>query len=307
MILFSRKNTAHVKFYNTCIRENWLYHVLPRFKVRNFRYHYGALRHVYAQMFPWQFVKEGRTVIQVSTAKSLIGAGVSHALMLSALVGPTGKVFVIEPDPSNVTVLKAYCIVQGINNVHVIQKAVWKERADMQFTVREDFSSWNRLTDTVSPKDMERQGLKSVTFPVQADTLDNIIRDEHIDNVSFVNMSINGSEYEAFQGMGDTLGKDVFLSFPIQNMRTFRSPILKELQDKGFTILVKHAPVATHQKQFLVAGAIKNPSSAILEQFNEEVELTETKKDGRDFILITSKNKNNAYDGWVFRKQIRWI
>ena len=94
---------------------------------------------------------------------------------------------------------------------------------------------------------------------------------------------------------------DLFL-FVSHNLISF-----KELQDKGFTILVKHAPVATHQKQFLVAGAIKNPSSAILEQFNEEVELTETKKDGRDFILITSKNKNNAYDGWVFRKQIRWI
>ncbi len=308
MILYSKTNPALLKSYNTFVRTNRAYLALPRLKLASFPFHYGRLRKVYKQMFPWQFVRDGDTVVQVSTAKNLIHHGTSHALILAALVGPRGKVFVIEPDPTNVIMLKAYLVQNNLHNVEVIEKAVWNEQKNMSFTVREERSSWNRISDTVIAEDAERHKDQATSVDVQADTFDNIARDHKISGPSLVHMSINGSEYEALQGMNEFLARDdAVLSFPIQNMRAFDSPILSELQERGFDILVKHAPVGTHQKQFLLACALKNPSHEILRQFPEEVELTRIKKDGRDFILITSKTLSTSYDDWVFRKQVVWF
>ena len=307
MIAFSNVHPPIVKVYNTFIRENWLYHVLPRLKLQNYKYHYQMLKSVYKQQFPWQYVKEGQTVIQVSAAKSLIPMGVSQGLILSALVGPKGRVFVIEPDPGNVCVLKAYLITQGIKNVIVIEKGVWKETGKMDFSIRQDFSSWNRIHETISPDAYNTYQHKLQTVKVDVDTLDNIIREHGIDDVSFVNMTINGSEYNALLGMSETIKKDVIVSFPIQNVLTMQSPILRKLEESGFHVLLKHAPVATHQKQFIVACAVRMAKQEILNNGFEEVDVSLTKKDERDFIKIVPVAGGDKYDDWIFRKQVRWF
>ena len=177
----------------------------------------------------------------------------------------------------------------------------------MTFSRRGKRSSWNRLRDTIDEADYKAHEHMLDSIEVEVDTLDNIIADHGLDDVSFINMTINGSEYPAIQGMTETLQKDVILSFPIQNILTIRSPILSELEEKGYNIRLKHAPVATHQKQFIVACAMKRSRQEILDDGYEEVELAVSKKDNHDFIRIIPKDSTDKYDRWVFQRQVAWF
>jgi len=173
--------------------------------------------------------------------------------------------------------------------------------------VRPGFSSWNRIRETIEPDVHKNYEHKIASVEVEVDTLDHIIAENHIDNVSFINMTINGGEYPALLGMTETLKHNITFCFPIQNASTVKSPILSKLEEVGFNIMLKHAPVAMHQKQFIVACAVKKSPEAILVDGYEEVELALAQKNDREFILIKSKTGNKKYDDWVFRKQVSWF
>jgi FkbM family methyltransferase len=62
------------------------------------------------------------------------GANIGYFSVLgSRLVGPSGRVFAVEPDPINLTILRANLKRRGCSNVTVLPVAAWSERAELEF------------------------------------------------------------------------------------------------------------------------------------------------------------------------------
>lgn len=273
MILFSDRVPTQLKLYNAVIRENPMYRVLPRLQTTTmFRTHYRSVRRFFAQEFPWCLVREGQTVMQVGAAKDLLITGRSQPLILSTLVGPRGRVIVVEPDLHNVVLLREYLRTNRVTNVTVIQKGAWSAPGRTTLTVAASCTSANILsqgcTEGYRSRNLQRPGIAEHVseVEVEVETIDRLLEEHAAQPVSFINITINGCEWEAIQGMPETLRGDVIISFPIQNPRTFQSPVLESLERQGFTIFVRHAPVRLSQPQFLVACAVKQPSRAFLDQ-----------------------------------------
>lgn len=146
------------------------------------------------------FAKPGDTVIQAGVDFG-VKRDLSNAILLSKRVGEKGKVLAIEPDPRNTALLKDYITEKNINNIVVIEKAVWNEKGKMTFKWGEE-TWWSRLESLDSPN----SGGRFVnSTEVDADTIDNILDENEIGGVSQVCLSVNGAEIEALAGMQRTL------------------------------------------------------------------------------------------------------
>src|SRR3954447_8612373 len=63
-----------------------------------------------------------------------VGANIGYFTVLgSRLVGPGGRVFAIEPDRFNLSVLRANLDRHDCSNVTVVPMAAWSERAELDF------------------------------------------------------------------------------------------------------------------------------------------------------------------------------
>lgn len=293
--------------YNTFLREGPFTHILHA-APRTYPVQYGMMRNFFAREFPWSLVRPGQTVIQVSSASSLIPVGRSHALMLATLVGPSGRVIVVEPDPENVRALRSYCAREGVRSIEIIERAIWNERGARTFASRPKSSGWHRLMDTVEEGDAQRFGGEFIRRIVVTDTIDHLVEELQCGDPAFINMTINGCEPEAFAGMHATLARSgCTLTFPLQNRRTMQSLIIADLEALGYTVLLKHAPVATKQRQFIVAAAVRHPSAGLMERA-EPVRIAATVRNGRDFLSIVPLNTDHpVYEDGTFRAQIRWL
>jgi FkbM family methyltransferase len=62
------------------------------------------------------------------------GANIGYFSVLgSRLVGSRGRVFAIEPDPTNISILRANLQRSGCSNVEVLPVAAWSERTELEF------------------------------------------------------------------------------------------------------------------------------------------------------------------------------
>lgn len=126
----------------------------------------------------------------------------SDLFLMSKKVGLKGKVYGIDPDPSNHAIAKNI-ISERSKNVSTIQAAI----ADKTSTTNLRFGEkrgWNQLTSipldsTVSFRDNE--------IEVEVKTLPQIIKENDIElqKIQHINLTINGFEYHALKGMKDQL------------------------------------------------------------------------------------------------------
>jgi FkbM family methyltransferase len=76
-----------------------------------------------------RFVRPGMTVVDA-------GANVGYvSVCASKLAGPTGRVFCVEVDPANVSLLRANLWRNGCTNATVLPVAAWSERAELKLSV----------------------------------------------------------------------------------------------------------------------------------------------------------------------------
>lgn len=78
-----------------------------------------------------------------------VGAHIGYFTVLaSTLVGPSGRVVAVEPDPASVELLRANLARHGCTNVDVLALAAWDSSTRLPFTVR----AANRAVSWVSPQ-----------------------------------------------------------------------------------------------------------------------------------------------------------
>ena len=196
-------------------------------------------------------------------------------------VGNNGLVIGIDPDLYNIA--KAQKIIDKNNlNIKLIQKATYGNKGKAKLLLAKNVSH-NRL-DTISFSDSELFNDKKIE--VELDTLDNIIEELGIQakNISHVNITNNGAEYETLKGMTDILTQSKDLSITViagrageigiingkpdneviceyLNNLGFRTKFygLKQLFWGGFVtcVLIRHIWIYSHKRAMGVVFAIK--------------------------------------------------
>lgn len=117
-----------------------------------------------------------------------------YGRIVSKLVGPEGKVILIEPSPSNIRVIKEVVKDMGLTNVTLIEKAVWGEGCEKKFCINGNSSS-------------HHLGVGRNTTEVEVDTVDNILDDLKLDHVDLFAADVENAEIAMVKGMEKWLGE----------------------------------------------------------------------------------------------------
>lgn len=132
-------------------------------------------------------VKKGDIVIDV-------GANIGYyTLLFAQLVGPQGRVYAFEPDPSNFDLLKKSIDLNGYQNVTLIQKAVSNKSGKIKLYLGDENRAINRIYDA---------GMNDARQSVEVDivNLDNYFQD-YTGKIDFIKIDVEGSESGVLEGM----------------------------------------------------------------------------------------------------------
>lgn len=163
-----------------------------------------------------------------------LGANIGYyTLILARLVGPEGKVYAFEPDPTNFALLEKNLRANGYENVELVQKAVSNKNKKLRLYLSEENRGDHRLYDSHDGR---------AFVEVESVRLDDYFQG-YGGRVDFIKMDIQGSEGGALLGMTDLLQnhRDVkILSefWPVGLKRFGIDPLyyLQLLQQHGFTV-----------------------------------------------------------------------
>lgn len=134
-----------------------------------------------------QIIKVGDTVIDG-------GANIGFfTLLMSQLVGPTGKVIAVEPGAENLEKLKANLALNDSTNVEIVEKALWREPATLPMFFYEDGGGNSAFAHA--------QG--DTTTEIEATTIDAICWTKHAPKL--IKLDIEGAEHCALIGAKQTL------------------------------------------------------------------------------------------------------
>ncbi len=162
----------------------------------------GHESHIVGRFTP----KEGDTVID-------IGAHIGrYTITSSKQVGNTGRVVAIEADPENFELLKRNIALNNLTNVLPLNYAVFSTRTRMKLYEQSASAKYNSL--------MLARAAKTKNYvEVNADTLDNILKLNEVNQVNWIKIDVEGAEFEVLKGSSKTLSSEnVSLFIEIHNI-----------------------------------------------------------------------------------------
>jgi len=229
---------------------------------------------LHAHLQPFQFAEGGQRVVHVGFHDQYIDTGISHPLILAALVGEGGAVYAIDPDETNTEAMRSYVEDNGVCNLFVVQSGVWEEKGTTEFVMFSDYTSSNTVAgvfESFKNGAEKRWGKKRIeeqsrTGTIQVDTLDNVVR-SHIGSdfpVDLLNLTVNGAETRILRGARETLASNeaIKVCFPFSHL----SPeILDTFEAMGFLVTIGDAPHRPWEReQFLYACALRTTPEHLL-------------------------------------------
>jgi len=166
-------------------------------------------------------LRPGMTFIDVGANKG------DFTLLAARLVGGTGTVISIEPEPENHSVLRRTLELNDYGNIKVMQVALsdCDGVADLQIGSTSGSHS-------LSP---EFNGLRTVAVPTV--TLDAVVADHRLDPVDMIKIDVQGFELAVLRGAFRTLAgnPDVILLLDLPKQDEKRQAIGEYLAQFGFT------------------------------------------------------------------------
>ncbi len=134
-------------------------------------------------------IKAGQTVVDV-------GANIGYYTLLAArLVGPEGKVYAFEPDPTNFALLQKNVEANGYTNVVLSTHALSHRNTKAKLYLNPANRGDHRIYDS---------GVGRETVPIDTVTLDSYLG-KKTGRVDFIKMDIQGAEPLALEGMKKTI------------------------------------------------------------------------------------------------------
>jgi len=114
------------------------------------------------------------------------------SLVLSKLVGSSGRVYSFEADPTLTDILKENIELNNLSNISVQSMAVSNKEGVSKFSLNKSYDTRNQL-DSISNSEN--------TINVKVISLDEFCKKEKLKKVDFIKMDIEGSEPKALEGM----------------------------------------------------------------------------------------------------------
>lgn len=246
MYYWQKRTAAQREYY-----ANWK----PRPK--GYESQYSRLAGFWRKLHPWQFLNEGDTAIQVGFNTYLVEKGLSQALIMSAIAEHT---VAIDPDPTNINNMRKYCREHQVG-MEIIERAVWDKDEELKFQFFDETqrNTAKPIIELFGGKWEKRAPSQGREVTVWGQTLDEIVGDMKVD---FINLTVNGAEKQALDGMQGVLEQSPTISIALKSKDNWsfdiRLPVLDELISRGYKIALANAdPVPTSKEPFLFACAVK--------------------------------------------------
>lgn len=138
------------------------------------------------QAYLFQFLKEGQTIFDIGANAGL------YSLLGAITVSKNGSVYSFEPMPQNQLKFKKNIELNNLSNIVLQPFAV----SDRQASLTMEYVPENSGMATIS---------NLGTTKVEAITIDSWIKSTDIKSVDFIKIDIEGHEWQALQGMEQTL------------------------------------------------------------------------------------------------------
>jgi FkbM family methyltransferase len=139
-----------------------------------------------------QSIQPGATVIDVGGNIGL------YSRFFSRLAGPKGRVFVFEPNPENVEVIRRNTRGAGYRNVEVVWSAVSDRDGTAALHISPGHSNHSLIAGYT-------QAVATVEVPTVK--IDTFLRERGIDRVDFIKTDTEGADFLAIEGMRGTIGR----------------------------------------------------------------------------------------------------
>ena len=190
-----------------------------------------------------------RATHMVSSGDTCILAGVFYTetvLDYSRAVGPDGKVVIVEANPENILRLSSAV---DAPNVVFINNAVWNTEGEMPFIASDGHEQgYNRLDDIALQKFPYHMDPEPKTLTVDTATLDNIAKRVGADAISHINLTINGAELQALDGIGEIMAASNDLRIYINSEDPDPAQaVIQKLIAMGFRVYTSRL-ITTHNK-----------------------------------------------------------
>lgn len=135
-----------------------------------------------------------------------IGAHIGYySLKAAPVVGPTGRVIAIEPNPETIQKLYGNIQASGARNIAVAPVAC----SDAEATLELFGAPRSNTGETSLSRTNASQDSQAVTsYKVSARPLDEIVKDAGVSRVDVVKIDVEGAEYLVLKGAAKTLDRD---------------------------------------------------------------------------------------------------
>ena len=143
--------------------------------------------------------------------RDVLVAGRSRAIYFALLVGK-GKVVIVEPDPENVRVAKAFIHKHKLHSkVILYEYGAWCQDTVLTFLLSPKHPAANVLRETfmhTSLSNIDRQVIQARRYkevPIKVNTIDNLLKRACVPSPKLVSITTNGAELEILDGMKETI------------------------------------------------------------------------------------------------------
>ena len=180
----------------------------------------------------------------------IIDAGAYHGLfsvIVSKMVGDKGRIICLEPDQENIAILEKNLELNGCGNVALCKKALWKEKADLEFNSSGDVSSTLFSRSDGPGKEAVKPAKK---IKVEATSIKELMGEFDLQRIDFIKMDIEGAEIEALEGCSELIASlDTRFSIAGYHVRdgqpTFRR-VEKILRGSGYMVRTGYPDLTTY-------------------------------------------------------------
>ena len=139
------------------------------------------------------YLSEGDLVLDIG---AFVG---THTLMMRELIGESGEVYLFEPQPDCINLLEKTIYANRFDNCSIIPKLVGQEDGTQELMTTKSPDSTSNVTD----RDPWNRGYDSVS--VGMTRLDSFLHDNHIEEVDFIKVDVQGAELQVIKGLGTRL------------------------------------------------------------------------------------------------------
>ncbi|HEY2778839.1 MAG TPA: FkbM family methyltransferase [Gaiellaceae bacterium] len=183
-------------------------------------------------------IARGDTVVQVGA----VGDG--EVWRMAQLVGPTGRVVVVEAFPQNAKEIEDRLAAAGIVNVLVIAKGAWSSSGSQTLYVHPDWHASNIVLDSGAKHDRALSPEQYAgAVEIEVDRLDDLLAEHGIDRCDFAKVTVMGAELHVLEGMTELLQADTTLWVKAHSDvdgAPANSAIAAMLSERGFrTVIVR--------------------------------------------------------------------